>query len=140
MKEPEKKENIYELVCTEGQLRLINDAIEGYFRLLLGQYSNYADEIAFAGFDYGNHTEDDFDERILRRNLAMDLFDDIYQRLFPAVRENTPTENALIDIWGTIRHQLWLDREVPKPYGTVVDSYPPLLRSGLPPVKVRKVE
>jgi hypothetical protein len=139
MKEPEKKENIYQLTCTEGQLRLINDAIEGYFRLLLGQYFDYADEIAFAGFDYENHSEDDFDERILRRNLAMELFDAIYQRLFPAVRENTPTENALIDIWGTIRHQLWLDREEPKPHGTV-DSSPPLLRSELPPVEVRKVE
>lgn len=140
MKEPEKKENIYELTCTEGQLRLINDAIEGYFRLLLGKYFDYADEIAFAGFDYNNHSEkDDFDERILRRNLAMELFDAIYQRLFPAARENTPTENALIDIWGTIRHQLWLDREEPKPHSTV-DSSPPLLRSELPPVEVRKVE
>lgn len=139
MKEPEKKENIYELTCTEGQLRLINDAIEGYFRLLLGQYFDYADEIAFAGFDYNNHSEQDFDERIMRRNLAMELFDAIYQRLFPAARENTPTENALIDIWGTIRHQLWLGREEPKPHGTV-DSSPPLLRSELPPVEVRKVE
>lgn len=139
MKEPEKKENIYELTCTEGQLRLINDAIEGYFRLLLGQYFDYADEIAFAGFDYENHSEDDFDERILRRNLAMELFDAIYRRLFPEAIEITPTENALIDIWGTIRHQLWLYREEPKSHGTV-DSSPPLLRSGLPPVEVRKVE
>ena len=139
MKEPEKKEAIYELTCTEGQLRLINDAIEGYFRLLLGQYFDYADEIAFAGFEFGNHTEEEFDERILRRNLAMELFDAIYQRLFPAARDITPTKNALIDIWETIRHQLWLDREEPKPHGTV-DSCPPLLLSEWPPVKVRKVE
>lgn len=139
MKEPEKREAIYQITCTEGQLRLINDAIEGYFRLLLGQYFDYADRIAFAGFDYKNHSEQDFDERILRRNLAMELFDAIYQRLFPAARDNTTTENALIDIWGTIRHQLWLDREEPKPHGKL-DSYPPLLRSEQPPVKVRKVE
>lgn len=139
MKEPEKKENIYELVCTEGQLRLINDAIEGYFRLLLGQYFDYTDEIAFAGFDYGNHTEDDFDERILRRDLGQDLFSVLYRRLFSESREKTPKENALIDIWETIRHQLWLDREEPKPHGTVA-SFPPLPMSGLPPVKVRKVE
>lgn len=139
MKNAEKKETIYQLTCTEGQLRLINDAIEGYFRLLLGQYFDYADRIAFAGFDYLNHSEQDFDERILRRNLAMELFGAICQRLFSAARENTPTEIALIDIWGIIRHQLWMDREEPKPHGTL-DSYPPLLRSELPPVKVRKVE
>ena len=139
MKNAEKKETIYQLTCTEGQLRLINDAIEGYFRLLLGQYFDYADEIAFAGFDVKDHSEQDFDERILRRNLAMELFDAIYNRLFPAARETTPTENALIDIWGTIRHHLWLDREEPKPHGTV-DSCPPLLRSEQPPVEVRRMK
>lgn len=139
MKEPEKKEAIYQLTCTEGQLRLINDAIEGYFRLLLGQYFDYTDEIAFAGFDFKDHSEQDFYERITRRNLGADLFSALYRRLFSESREKTQKENALIDIWGTIRHQLWLNREEPKPHGTV-DSYPPLLRSELPPVEVRKVE
>lgn len=139
MKNAEKKETIYQLTCTEGQLRLINDAIEGYFRLLLGQYFDYTHELAFAGFDYANHTDADFDDRTTRSNLAYDLFSAIHRQLFSGARAKTPKENALIDIWGTIRHQLWLDREEPKPHGTV-DSYPPLLRSEQPPVEVRKVE
>ena len=139
MKEPEKKEAIYQLTCTEGQLRIINDAIEMSFRLLLGQYFGYMDDLAFAGFDYKNHSEQDLDKRILRRNLGEDLFSVLYRRLFSESREKTQKENALIEIWETIRHQLWLDREEPKPHGTV-DSSPPLLLSGLPPVKVRKVE
>lgn len=139
MKEAEKKEAIYQITCTEGQLRLINDAIEMSFRLLLGQYFDYTNELAFAGFDYANHTDADFDDRNTRSNLAYALLSAIHRQLFSEARAKTPKENALIEIWGTIRHQLWLDREEPKPHGTV-DSFSPLRLSGLPPVKVRKVE
>ena len=40
----------YKLELTETQLRIINDALEEYFRIPLNQWGDLADRLAFKGF------------------------------------------------------------------------------------------
>ena len=46
----------YRLTLTENQLRVINAALEEYFRAALNQWDMLADRLAFRGFNYQNHT------------------------------------------------------------------------------------
>ena len=135
---------MYELICTESQLRLIMTALERYFRLGMGQFWSYCDDLCFEGFDYdqpeGERRTAEFTERIARRDLSMRFFESIYREAIGhKARFKTPDEQRIIDIWQTIRYQLWKDKPEPKSHMTV-DSDPPLNLSGDAPVVVRRVE
>lgn len=134
----------YQLTCTESQLRLIQTALERYFRLGMGQFWDYCDDLCFAGFDYTAPQDevraDEFNHCIDRRDLAMEQFETAYkQAVGPGIRRKTPDEQRAIDIYQTIRHQLWLDKPEPKNH-LLVDSDPPLNLSGEKLVEVRRVK
>lgn len=42
----------YEIRLTERQLKLVNQALEMFFRMQMGQFRDYADLMAFKNFDY----------------------------------------------------------------------------------------
>ena len=86
----------YTLELSEKQAEIIKIALEEYFRLRMNQTWDFADDICFEWFNYENHTKEDFNERIERR----DMFRDELEKLL----------NAAQDIWQVIRHRLWKDR------------------------------
>lgn len=135
------KEPIYQITCTESQLLLIGRAMERFIRLDMGQFTDFVDDIAFDGFNYQNHTDAEFDEIIHRRDDAFAQFKEAYRTLtaWPKLRGKSVADQRLIDMWETIRYQLWLDKPEPKSH-TTVDSRPPLGLSGDKPIKVRRVD
>ena len=65
----------YTLELSEEQAEIIKISLEEYFRLRMNQTWDFADDIYFDGFNYKNHTERDFNERIERRNMFRDEFE-----------------------------------------------------------------
>ena len=63
----------YEIQLTERQLRLVNQALEMFFRLQMGQFSDFADLVAFRNFSFAEKNSgwaEEFDNRIhLREQL-----------------------------------------------------------------------
>lgn len=139
-KRTKDKEHIYQVTLSESQLRLINKAVEQYFRMRMGQFADYVDEIAFEGFNYKEHSDEELDSAINRRDDAAEQFKAAYRTLtaWPKLCRKTADDQRLIDMWETIRHQFWLDKPEPKSTSTV-DSRPPMNLSGDKPIKVRNV-
>lgn len=142
----DSNEPTYQLTCTKSQLRLINSALEAWFRTHMGQFWDYADEVVEQEYLYlppiGDNTRDDvFTEIIERRDAAREMFDAAYKRLtgWPKIRRQSEDDRRAVDIWHTIRYQLWLDRPEPKPHDTV-DSWKCAPMSDDPAVRVGRVE
>lgn len=104
----------YKLELTETQLRIINNALEEYFRIPLNQWGDLADRLAFKGFSPKNDKGESkaFDRCINKRDAAVAVFEAAGKILwgYDIPRKD---KNQLIaeDIWQVIRHQLYLDSE-----------------------------
>lgn len=129
----------YTLTINEKQARAINAALEDYFCLRMGQCWELTDDLAFQGFDYTNHTDEDFNRRIERRNIARELIETVFRVVFPDPLHHDIGEQARIcqDVWQVIRHQLWLDN--PDRSEWTVDSFEPLCVSQEPLVKIERL-
>ena len=119
----------YKLAVTENQLRVIMIALESYFRTRMGQFFDFASDVAKNGFVYTkDNPENDrlFNEYINRRNDSQELFDKAFDVAAPNryERKKTPDMITAIDIWHVIRYRLYLERPEPKDHYTV-DAYPP---------------
>lgn len=127
----------YELKLNERQLRLINHALEMYFRTQMGQFFDYADELAFTNFDWKNHDDADFDIRCSKKWAGQKEFEKAYAFTSPNgyLMQKSPDVQLAIDIWQTIRYNLWREKPEPKSHDTV-ESDPPLNLSGEPLVQV----
>ena len=122
----------YTLTVSEKQLALIGAALESYARLRMGQYHDYADEIAENGYVYDKSNPDNdrlFDAYIKRRNDAKELLEKAYNVAAPDVYKRTKSLNVqnAIDIWHVIRYQFYLNRKAEPDFVEhyTVDSYPP---------------
>ena len=140
-----KKESaIYQLTVNERQLRLINAALEEFFRLGLNQWWGLADRLAAIGFELslGDDPNRDrvFDRYIHKRDDVRIILEAAGCILWPQGMAKQDEENVLaIDIYQVIRHQLWLDDPDRDKLGYCVDGNDPLLQSGEPAVKCVKI-
>ena len=130
----------YRLEVSEEQLKVINTALESYFRTHMGQFFDFTDEIAFRNFTYkagDAETHDEFDMRINRRNKAQEEFDKAYMIACPQIGYKTDDEMRAIDIHNTIRHFLWERRPEPKSHDTN-ESYSviPMMDETLPSIEI----
>lgn len=106
----------YALELSEDQAEIIKIALEEYFRLRMNQTWDFADDICFDGFNYKNHTKEDFNERIERRDMFRDKFEKLLNTVHPLqfrggkFREQTIEMRRAQDVWQVIRHKLWIDR------------------------------
>lgn len=119
----------YDLTLSENQLRVTMIALESYFRTHMGQFFDFATEVAKNGFVYTKkNPENDrlFNEYINRRNDSQEMFEKAYNIAAPNLheRKKTPDMQTAIDIWHVIRYQRYLERPEPKDHYTV-DAYPP---------------
>ena len=121
----------YTLELSEKQAEIIKIALEEYFRLRMNQTWDFADDICFEGFNYENHTPEDFDERIERRDMFRDELKKLLNKVHPLhfrgnkFREQTIEMRRAQDIWQVIRHKLYLDRGG-DPNGWSVDAREPI--------------
>lgn len=135
----------YTLEISEKQAEIIKIALEEYFRLRMNQTWDFADDICFDGFNYENHTKEDFNERIERRDMFRDELKKLLNTVHPLqlrgrkFREQTIEMRRAQDVWQVIRHQLWNDR-----YGNkndwCVDSRKPMSMTGEALPKMERAE
>ena len=142
---PKKKEQVfYQLTVTEKQLRLINTALEEYFRIGLNQWGDLADRLAMIGVDLSPENPNHkwiFDNMIKTRDDVRVVLEAAGRILWPYGLSKQSEENILLqDIWQVIRHQLWLDDPDKDERGYCVDGNEPLIRGDEPIAKCNKVE
>ena len=135
----------YILEISEQQAEIIKIALEEYFRLRMNQTWDFADDICFEGFDYGNHTKEDFNERIERRDMLHGELQSLLNVVHPLqfkggkIREKTIEMKRAQDIWQVIRHKLWIDRHGNED-SWCVDSREPMCIAGEPLPKMERVK
>lgn len=125
----------YALTISEEQADIIKIALEEFFRLRMNQTWDFADSICFEAFDYANHAEEDFNERIKCRDVFRTELDKLLNVAHPLhfkggkFREQTMEMRRAQDVWQVVRHKLWNDR-----YGNkndwCVDSRKPMSMTG----------
>ena len=95
---------------TEKQARLIQYAVEEWFRLRVGQHSELAEGLAFYGYDHNTAKEGEFDRRIQKRSAIAEVLLAVmriaFQDNYGVVYENTPEVNIASDIWSQLRWEL----------------------------------
>jgi len=137
----------YSLAVSAEQLRIIQRALEDFFRTRYCQFSDLANDLAFENFNWPKKEteridEKEFNERINRRNWAQDIFDEGGRIAKPIETRGEKSHDCMVaeDIWAVIRYELYKER-----YGDVEDprdvcARAPLLISGELPVKMKKIE
>lgn len=131
----------YRLTLTENQLRVINAALEEYFRAPLNQWGDLANRMAFRGY---NRKSDDmcteFERRIVKRSAATHTLEAAGAILLSGsdctgnsniIR--TEDEEIASDMWRILRWEL-----MPEPFKREIyrDTYH---ESNEPPIKVEEV-
>ena len=140
----DEKRVFYQLTVTENQLRLINTALEEYFRIGLNQWGDLADRLAMIGVDLSPENPNHkwiFDNMIKTRDDVRVVLEAAGRILWPYGLSKQSEENILLqDIWQVIRHQLWLDDPDRDKRAYCVDGNEPLIRGDEPIAKCNKVE
>ena len=134
----------YTLELSEKQAEIIKIALEEYFRLRMNQTWNFANDICFDGFDCENHTKEDFNERMERRDLFKLELESLMNVVHPLqfrgeFREQTIEMLRAQDVWQVIRHRLWKDRNGDK-NDWCVDAREPMPMTDEPFPKMERVE
>jgi hypothetical protein len=94
---------------TETQAVIVLQAIEEWFRLRMGQYSDLANGLAFLGFKHDPGSQQDFDRRICRRDAIQEVIKAMQRIAFPnygAPEKIEPEVNVASDIWSALRYEL----------------------------------
>ena len=97
------------LELNETQARIIQIALEEWFRLRMGQYSDLANGLAFLGYDHKTAKPGAFDRRIQRRDAIQEIIKAMLNIAFPCygTPEGIPPEvHVAADIWSTLRYEL----------------------------------
>lgn len=132
---PKKKEQaVYQITVTERQLKLINTALEEFFRIGLNQWWPLADRISEIGYALPPQSDPDrdriFDRRIQKRDAVRVVLEAAGRILWPHGLDKQDEDNLLAqDIWQVFRHQLWLDRPDRDKLGYCVDGNKPMIQS-----------
>jgi len=140
-------DKVYSISVTEEQLRVIQKALEDFFRTRYCQFFDLVDDLAFANFDLKkseaeNIDEKEFSRRIERRNEAQAMFDAAGRVARPYAERTRKTQDCMIaeDVWAVIRHELYKEKCGEKENVMDVRSYPPILISGEDPVLLKRLD
>ena len=135
----------YRMELSEDQAKIIKDALEEYFRLRMNQTWDFADDLCFEDFNYENHTNEEFNERIKLRDGFRDELQKLLNKYHPLqftgyeFRKQTIEMRRAQDIWQVIRHKLWTDTHGDKDKWCV-DSREPMSMTGEALPKMEKVK
>ena len=140
-----KEEKKWRVTLNDDQLKLINRALEFYFRTILGQGNYMADEIVDEHYYPFDRSADNykkrFDAYLRDRDVISEIFRAVFRILYGAYgvpERQSDNIMAMEDMWSVIRHAMWLDRPEPKPHDTV-DASGPYIRPGNAPIKVERI-
>jgi hypothetical protein len=97
----------YTIRLNENQLRLIQNCLEEWARLRMGQAAFLADALAFQHFNYSEHTTEEFNDRIRRRDEGEILLKQAMDRFAgtdPDHWYKTDEVKTALDMWSVIRN------------------------------------
>lgn len=97
----------YRIELTEEQLRVVQKCCEMYFRLLLGQSRDFADEISQIGVDFSSDNpmhKEIFDRYIHRRDCVREVMNAVFRIALPQSYEKTDDMEIAECIWDAIRY------------------------------------
>lgn len=126
----------WKITLNDEQLRIVNKALEFYFRATMGQEMYVSDVLCDDAIGMGNH------DYCRTRDDVQDVLHAVFRIIHGAYgtpREKSHDCMAMIDMWSAIRYAIWDDRPEPKSHDTV-DSRKPYCESGLPVIKVERVK
>lgn len=140
-----KEQAVYQITVTERQLKIINIALEEFFRIGLNQWWDLADRISNIGCALPPQDDPDrdriFDRRIQKRDTVRVVLEAAGRILWPHGLDKQDEDNLLAqDIWQVFRHQLWLDRPDRDKLGYCVDGNKPMIQSNEPAPKCVRIE
>lgn len=93
----------------ETQARTVLAAVEEWFRLRMGQYSDLANGLAFLGFKHNPGSDKDFDRRIAKRDAIQEVIKAMLRIAFPVYgtpEKVDPEVHVASDIWSALRYEL----------------------------------
>ena len=105
----------YTIRLNEKQLRLLQNVLEEWARLRMGQAAFLADALAFQHFNYSEHTTEEFNDRIRRRDEGEILLKQAMDRFAgtdPDHWYKTDEVKTALDMWSVIRNFFW--RQLPE--------------------------
>ena len=126
------------LELSREHAEVVQDACELLMRMKLGQ-TTFPTELMLGGL--GGIGKYDVNEFCMRRDAANDVL-----RAFLRITgnkegcEKDKVENMAYEVFGTIRHALFMDRNPDGDNSWSVASQPPLAESGLPMPKCKVVD
>lgn len=132
----------YKIEFTENQFKTVQRALEMWERMMMGQFMDFADELALNGYRYDKSDPDNdekFNKYIDRRNESQELMEKAYRAACPVSQNKTYDMLTIEDIWVAMRYQMWQDRPEPKPHDTV-DSRKPFGVSDEPIPKIERLK
>lgn len=132
----------YTITLTEEQLSVVETALEWFVRLQMGQFFDYASEVAKCGYKYDRNDPNNdtkFDAYISRRNASQERFEAAFRVAQPAQCNQTEDMMVASDMWRDIRYKRWQDMPEPKRHDTV-DAHEPMHISGLKPIVVSDIQ
>ena len=110
MKETNISKGEYTIRMNEKQLRLLQNVLEEWARLRMGQAAVLADALAFQHFDYSEHTDEEFNDRIKCRNEGELLLKQAMDRFAGTDSHHwykTDEVETALDMWSVIRNFFW---------------------------------
>ena len=100
----------YKIILTEDQIRVVQKCTEFYFRIMLGQVKDLADELAFFGVDFSLNNPDrdkNFDKCIVKRDVIYEAMRGILRGVFDngyGVPEEKSDDMMIAEcVWDAIR-------------------------------------
>lgn len=99
----------YKITLTDKQMRVVQKCTEFYFRIMLGQAMDLADELAFFGVDLSDENIKDkvFDKCLVRKDMLYAILSGVFRAAFENSygTPETKSEDMMIAecIWDAIR-------------------------------------
>lgn len=94
---------------TEMQAKTVLVAVEEWFRLRMGQYTDLANSIVFLGYKHDPKNKQAFDRLIVKRDAVQEVLKAMMHIVFSdygTPRQIEPEVNVASDIWSALRYEL----------------------------------
>ena len=99
------------LTLNEAQARIVQQALEEWFRIRMGQSNDLANDLAFMGYKRDEEgRKERFNAAIVKRNSLEYVIKAMFNIAWPhygTPREIEPRTHIASDIWSVMRHTLW---------------------------------
>lgn len=121
----------------DQQAAIIQEALEEWFRIRMGQFYDLSLTLAEIGFTYEPNQSGKFDAMIAKRDKLEQLFDEVKRLVYPSMCDCRVDFDIHVatDMWSVLRHERYLAHGGAPNVGTR-DSWTPIQIGSLPLPKI----